>query len=146
MHTQSRISHICHLAQLGRKSSQFKVKYILDNCLLFSRCELKVIWLGLSSRGDSIKSIREPLAFNNESCCSASQGLELAKSIRLKGKINSAFFLNSNCVVLLRHCLIRRKLVVPRKSGRLSGGIRYKNQFFNFAKNLFLASFSADVP
>ncbi|KAF1924508.1 uncharacterized protein M421DRAFT_31668, partial [Didymella exigua CBS 183.55] len=34
-YSQQFISHICHLAQLGRKSSQVEVEYVLDDCLLF---------------------------------------------------------------------------------------------------------------
>jgi hypothetical protein len=39
----------------------------------------------------------------------------------LKGKINSTVFLKGYYVVLLRHNVKRRKLVILRKSGRLGG-------------------------
>ncbi|KAF1923093.1 uncharacterized protein M421DRAFT_36278, partial [Didymella exigua CBS 183.55] len=34
-YSQQFISHICHLAQPGRKSSQVEVEYVLDDRLLF---------------------------------------------------------------------------------------------------------------
>jgi hypothetical protein len=68
-----------------------------------------------------VEPIREPLVWNVKGCSSASQALKLACSIGRKSKIKSAPFLNSYRVVLLRHYVLRRKLVVPRKSGRLDG-------------------------
>jgi hypothetical protein len=124
-HTQHFVCYICHLAQPGRKSSRIKVEDVLDNCMLFSRSKLLAIWSSLGSRGDSVEPIREPLVWNVKGCSSASQALKLACSIGQKSKIKSAPFLNSYRVVLLRHYVLRRKLVVPRKSGRLDGGIRY---------------------
>jgi hypothetical protein len=67
-----------------------------------------------------VESIREPLVWNVKGCSSASQALKLACYIGRKSKIKSAPFLNSYHVVLLRHYVLR-KLVVPRKSGRLDG-------------------------
>jgi hypothetical protein len=68
-----------------------------------------------------VEPIREPLVWNVKGCSSASQALKLACSIGRKSKIKSAPFLNSYRVVLWRHYVLRRKLVVPRKSGRLDG-------------------------
>jgi hypothetical protein len=39
--------------------------------------------------------------------------------IGLESKTKSGPFLNSYCVVLLKHYMLIRKLVVPRKDGRL---------------------------
>jgi hypothetical protein len=63
--------------------------------------------------------------FNAKDCSSAPQTLQLACFIGISSKIRFALFLNSYHVVLLRHYMLMRKLVVPRKSGRLGGGIRY---------------------
>jgi hypothetical protein len=68
-----------------------------------------------------VKPIRESLVCNTKSCSSASQSLKLARYIGLKGKLKSTFFLDSYRVALLRHYVMRRKLVVPRKNGRLDG-------------------------
>jgi hypothetical protein len=68
--------------------------------------------------------ITVPLVFTVVGCSSVLQAIELTCSIGVKRDIKSAFFLNSYCVVLLRHCMSMRKLVAQRKSGRLSDGIR----------------------
>jgi hypothetical protein len=77
--------------------------------------------------------------WNVKGCSSALQALKLACSIGLKGKIKSAPFLNSYRVVLLRHYVLRRKWVVPRKSGRLDGGIRYHYNY-NYTVALFITT------
>ena len=68
-----------------------------------------------------MESIRESLVCNFEGCSSASQALKLARCIGLKSKLKPAFALESYRVVLLRHYVMRTKLVVPRESGRLDG-------------------------
>ena len=93
----------------------------MDNRLLFSRSKLLAIRSGLGSRGDSVEPIRESLVRNVKGCSSASQSLKLARFISVKSKLKSTFVLNSYRVALLRHYVIRRKLVVPRKNGRLDG-------------------------
>jgi len=93
----------------------------LDNHLLFGRSELLVIGLGLGLRGDSVEPIRESLVHNIKGYSSALQSLKLARFISVKSKLKSTFVLNSYRVALLRHYVIRRKLVVLRKNGRLDG-------------------------
>jgi hypothetical protein len=66
-----------------------------------------------------MEPIREPLVFDIEGCSSASQALELARSIGLKSKIKSTFFLNSYRAVSLRPCMLMGIRAMPRKSGRL---------------------------
>jgi hypothetical protein len=61
------------------------------------------------------------LVFDVKGCSSMSEALEFACCIDLESKSKSAPFLNSYCVVLLRHYTLTRKLVVLRKSGRLDG-------------------------
>jgi hypothetical protein len=68
-----------------------------------------------------VEPIRESLVCNVKGNSSTSQSLKLARCIGLKGKLKSTFFLDCYHVLLLRHCLIRRKLVVPRANGRLNG-------------------------
>jgi hypothetical protein len=72
-----------------------------------------------------VELIRESLVCNIEGSSSALQSLRLARYIGLKSKLKSTFVLDSCCVALLRHYVLRRKLVVLRKNGRLGGGIRY---------------------
>jgi hypothetical protein len=83
-----------------------------------------------------VEPIRESLVCNIKSYSSASQSLKLARYIGLKGKLKSTFFLDSYRIALLRHYVMRRKLVMPRKNagsmvwparwfGRLDGGVRY---------------------
>jgi hypothetical protein len=57
---------------------------------------------------------------NIKGSSSASQSLKLARCIGLKSKLKSTFTLDCYRVVLLRHCLIRRKLVVLRENSRLN--------------------------
>jgi hypothetical protein len=62
-----------------------------------------------------------------EGCSSASQSLKLARYISLKSKFKSIFVLDSYRIALLRHYVVRRKLVVPKERwpawwfGRLGG-------------------------
>ena len=93
----------------------------MDNRLLFSCSELLAIGSGLGLRGDSVEPIRESLVRNVKGYSSASQSLKLARFISVKSKLKPTFVLNSYRVALLRHYVIRRKLVVPRKNGRLDG-------------------------
>jgi hypothetical protein len=67
-----------------------------------------------------VELIREPLMLYIEGCSSASQALKFARGIGLKGKLYLAFVLNCYRVALLRHLVLIVKLVVPRKSGRLT--------------------------
>jgi hypothetical protein len=63
-----------------------------------------------------VEPIRESLVCNIKSYSSASQSLKLARYIGLKGKLKSTFFLDSYRIALLRHYVMRRKLVMPRKN------------------------------
>jgi hypothetical protein len=58
---------------------------------------------------------------NVKGCSSALQALKLARRIGLTSKLKSAFILDSYRVVLLRYYVTRTKLLVLRKSSRLSG-------------------------
>jgi hypothetical protein len=73
--------------------------------------------------------------YDIKSCSSASQSLELARYIGLKGKLKSTFFLDSYRVALFRHYVMRRKLVVLRKNSRLdslAGSIvEYVTEFYH---------------
>ena len=93
----------------------------MDNRLLFSRSKLLAIRSGLGLKGNSIEPIRESLVRNVKDYSSALQSLKLARFISVKSKLKSTFVLNSYRVALLRHYVIRRKLVMPRKNGRLDG-------------------------
>jgi hypothetical protein len=53
---------------------------------------------------------------NIKGSSSALQSLELARCIGLKSKLKSTFTLDCYCIMLLRYCLIRRKLVVLREN------------------------------
>jgi hypothetical protein len=68
-----------------------------------------------------VESIRESLVCNIEGCSSASQSLKLARIVGLKSKLKPAFVMNRYHVALLRHYVMRIKLVVPRENGRLGG-------------------------
>jgi hypothetical protein len=68
-----------------------------------------------------VELIRESLVCNIKGRSSASQSLKLARGIGLKSKLKSTFFLDSYRVALLRHYVMRRKLVVLRKNGRIDG-------------------------
>jgi hypothetical protein len=70
---------------------------------------------------NSIELIREFLVCNIEGCSSASQSLKLARRVGLKRKLKSAFVLYRYHVALLRHYVMRTKLVVLRANGRLGG-------------------------
>jgi hypothetical protein len=56
---------------------------------------------------------------NVKGSSSALQSLKLARYIGLKSKLKSTFILDRYRVALLRHCLIRRKLVVLRENSQL---------------------------
>ena len=126
---QQLISYICYLIQLKRKFLQIKVKYILDDCLLFSRSKLLAIQASLSAQSSSAKLIREPLVFYVKSYCSILQALKLFASICLKSKINSTLLININYVILLRHYLRKEEFVVLRNSSQFSSvaslGVEY---------------------
>jgi hypothetical protein len=72
--------------------------------------------------------------FNVKGCSSALQAFKLTYYIGLKSKINSTIFLKSYRVILLRHFVSRRKLVVLRKSSQLSNiaglVIEYVNSYY----------------
>jgi hypothetical protein len=55
-----------------------------------------------------------------EGCSSASQSLKLARLVGLKSKLKPAFVLDRYHVALLRHYVMRTKMVVLRENGRLS--------------------------
>jgi hypothetical protein len=72
--------------------------------------------------------------FNVKGCSSALQALKLAYYIGRKSNTKSTPFLISYRVMLLRHYVLIGKLIVPRKSGRLGGGIRYIIYYFTRVK------------
>jgi hypothetical protein len=75
---------------------------------------------------------------NVKGCSSALEALKLAYSIGRKSKFKSTPFLNSYRVVFLRHYVLRRKLVVLRKRGRLNSVagsiVEYVNYFIEYVK------------
>lgn len=73
------------------------------------------------SKRDSVDAIREPLVFDVKGGSSASEASKLARTVSLDRKVNPAFLLISHRVIVLRHTMLKVKLVVPRKSGRLGG-------------------------
>ena len=86
-YSQHFISYICHLAQLGRESSQIKVKNILDNYLLFSYSKLLVVRGSFYIKGQSLGAIRERVALNVIGLSSGLVALKLTRSISFKGKL-----------------------------------------------------------
>jgi hypothetical protein len=68
-----------------------------------------------------VELIRESLVCNIEGCSSASQSLKLARRVGLKSKLKPAFVLYRYYVALLRHYVMRTKLVVLRENSRLGG-------------------------
>ena len=81
---------------------------------------------------------------------SALQSLKLARFISVKSKLKSTFVLNSYRVALLRHYVIRRKLVVPRKNGRLDGlagsMVEYVNTSINKGVYYYISSYRLLKP
>ena len=59
--SQQFICHICHLTQLGRKSSRIEVKDVSYDHLLFSRSKLLVIRAYFRLKYNSVKPIIESL-------------------------------------------------------------------------------------
>ena len=76
--SQQFIYYIYHLTQLGRKSSQIKVKDILYNCLLFSYSKLLAIRAYFRSKYNSIKPIIESLILYVKSIYSVQYALKIA--------------------------------------------------------------------
>ena len=90
-YSQQFISYICYLAQLERKSLQVKVKYILDDRLLFSCSKLLAVRGSFCAKGQSLGAIRKRAASNVKGLSSSLVALKLTRFIGFKSKLQPLF-------------------------------------------------------
>jgi uncharacterized membrane protein (GlpM family) len=73
---------------------------------------------------------------------SALQALRLTCSIGMKSKIKSAFFLDSYRVVLLRYCMLMRKMVVPNVAGSVVAYVILRStEFVVIARDTYMSGY-----